>query len=213
MYDITWKELILNFRDLAKKTSKIKPNLIYRSSHLAPHCKESYFKDFRKEYPFKTILDLRWPTETNRFPYSQDFLKHILYENFTLIDTPLNKKDWSKFIPYNEKGDFYEVIPKYFKSQIKGIFETLIFAETPIIIHCWSGKDRTGIIVALILMLLDTPEEEIISDYLETGLTTTKEKIQPLIDFIKRSGGINSYLLSTGLTSSQLNQVILKYKK
>jgi len=201
-----------NFRDLAKHTNTIKPGMIYRSSHLAPLCFEPFFNEFVQKYNFKTIIDLRWPTETNRFPYPDLYLQHVSYVNVALLDTPLNKKDWLRFIPYNEKGEFYEVIPKHFKNQVKLLFETLLYADTPVLIHCWSGKDRTGMMVALILMLLDTPEEEIMEDYLATGMTATPEKIQPFLNVIEEHGGIEKYLISTNLTASILTNVKLKYK-
>jgi len=35
----------------------------------------------------------------------------------------------------------------------------------PIVYHCTAGKDRTGIITALILSLLGVPEDTIVADY------------------------------------------------
>ena len=60
-------------------------------------------------------------------------------------------------------------------------------------------------------MLLNTPEEEIMKDYLATGKTTTPEKIQPFFNVINEHGGIEEYLISTGLTTSILTNVKLKY--
>ncbi|MCG3222218.1 MAG: tyrosine-protein phosphatase [Candidatus Heimdallarchaeota archaeon] len=214
MQDVeTALDKIPNYRDLAKYTSKIKPRMIYRSSHLAPHSSEDYFGELIEGFEIKTIIDLRWPTETKRFPYSEETIKEINYVNVPLLDTLLNKKDVTRFIPYNEKGGFYEIIPIYFKNQIKSIFEQLVYVETPIVIHCWSGKDRTGMMVALIHLLLDTAEEEILEDYLATGMTTSKEKIQPFLDIIASHGDVRNYLSSAGLTNSILNQVIQKYSK
>ena len=36
----------------------------------------------------------------------------------------------------------------------------------PVLIHCTSGKDRTGIVVAALLLVLGVPEELIIEEYL-----------------------------------------------
>lgn len=50
-------------------------------------------------------------------------------------------------------------------------------ASLPILVHCTQGKDRTGIIVALVLLTLDVPVEAISHDYLLTqaGLAADKE--------------------------------------
>ncbi|KAK0763706.1 hypothetical protein N5P37_003087 [Trichoderma harzianum] len=42
-------------------------------------------------------------------------------------------------------------------------------AERPILVHCTAGKDRTGILCALILSLCNVPDEDVAREY---GLTT-----------------------------------------
>lgn len=42
-------------------------------------------------------------------------------------------------------------------------------ANYPMLIHCTAGKDRTGVIVALILALLGVPEEQIVADYTQSN--------------------------------------------
>lgn len=39
----------------------------------------------------------------------------------------------------------------------------------PVVIHCTAGKDRTGIVVAMLLGLLDVPHEKIVEDYQATA--------------------------------------------
>ncbi|KXJ93150.1 tyrosine/serine protein phosphatase [Microdochium bolleyi] len=48
----------------------------------------------------------------------------------------------------------------------------------PILVHCTQGKDRTGLIVALVLLVLGTPLEAISHDYLlsNAGLEAEKEQ-------------------------------------
>lgn len=38
-------------------------------------------------------------------------------------------------------------------------------AHTPILVHCTQGKDRTGLIIALLLLMLNTPLDAITHDY------------------------------------------------
>jgi protein-tyrosine phosphatase len=44
----------------------------------------------------------------------------------------------------------------------------------PFLIHCTQGKDRTGLIVALVLFLLDVPLDAIIHDY-----TLSESELEP----------------------------------
>lgn len=41
--------------------------------------------------------------------------------------------------------------------------------RVPVLVHCAAGKDRTGLLVALVLELLGTPRDLVIADYVLTG--------------------------------------------
>lgn len=43
-------------------------------------------------------------------------------------------------------------------------------AQTPALIHCTAGKDRTGLVVALLLLTLGVPEETVVADYTLSNL-------------------------------------------
>lgn len=58
---------------------------------------------------------------------------------------------------------------EYSKTTIRNILNLLLDeGNLPVIINCTHGKDRTGIVVAVILACLDVSEEDIISDYTES---------------------------------------------
>ncbi|KAI0012853.1 tyrosine/serine protein phosphatase [Xylariaceae sp. FL0662B] len=105
-------------------------------------------------------------------------------------------------------------------------------ASLPILVHCTQGKDRTGLVVALVLMLLDVSTDAIAHDYLlsRKGLETKKEAMleeireaglppewgYPATDFITRIQehvntkykGIDGYLDSIGFGSSERDRLI-----
>jgi protein-tyrosine phosphatase len=43
-------------------------------------------------------------------------------------------------------------------------------AQTPALIHCTAGKDRTGLVVALLLLTLGVPQETVLADYTLSNL-------------------------------------------
>lgn len=54
----------------------------------------------------------------------------------------------------------------------------------PIIIHCYGGKDRTGILSALIHLIAGTARVLIIQDYFASGGKSSVENMECLLDFI-----------------------------
>jgi hypothetical protein len=39
----------------------------------------------------------------------------------------------------------------------------------PSLIHCAHGKDRTGVVIMLLLLICDTPHEAIVQDYIQVN--------------------------------------------
>lgn len=42
-------------------------------------------------------------------------------------------------------------------------------SSLPSLVHCAHGKDRTGVIIMLLLLICDTPHEAIVADYVQVG--------------------------------------------
>jgi protein tyrosine/serine phosphatase len=108
--------------------------------------------------------------------------------------------------------------------------------EVPVLFHCHAGKDRTGMIAALLLSLANVPDEIVAQDYSLTytylrdqfeqwkaGLTTTdphvrarliegfrcrpETMLQVLDHLQRRYGGVEGYLLSLGLGRDQIERL------
>ena len=62
-------------------------------------------------------------------------------------------------------------------TSVKEIFTAIAEAETGVMYNCSAGKDRTGVITAIIFMLCGVNEDEIVSDYMLT-LEYNKERFK-----------------------------------
>jgi protein-tyrosine phosphatase len=81
---------------------------------------------------------------------------------------------------------------------------------SPAYFHCTYGRDRTGVLTAVILLALGATRATIIDEYQLTataGLTTYPTSLEAVIDEITRRGGIEAYLASAGVTPAAIAAV------
>jgi protein-tyrosine phosphatase len=70
--------------------------------------------------------------------------------------------------PKGLQGLNYDFL-NYCGEQIIQVIRIMIASATyPILIHCTQGKDRTGLVIAIVLLLCDVPRPLIIQDYVKT---------------------------------------------
>jgi hypothetical protein len=55
-----------------------------------------------------------------------------------------------------------------FREGVKQALEFITAHEPPFLIHCWEGKDRTGVLSAVLEALMGAPLEDVVSDYMAT---------------------------------------------
>ena len=116
--------------------------------------------------------------------------------------------------------------------EIRGIFTLLADTNNyPVLIHCTQGKDRTGLVVTLLLLLLDVPCSAISPDYMasENELKSERESrmeelsrhgmgeefatcpagfVQEIADHLQHVyGGVNHYLTHIGVDENTQNHV------
>jgi protein-tyrosine phosphatase len=59
----------------------------------------------------------------------------------------------------------YQHIPFSHTEGLQRLFRALAGGEGPVLFHCTSGKDRTGVSAALVLSAIGVPREAIVADY------------------------------------------------
>lgn len=64
------------------------------------------------------------------------------------------------------EGELYVRFAQLLAPSIKGLFEALLEGQTPALVHCTAGQDRTGLAVGLVLLALGVDRATIHADYL-----------------------------------------------
>ncbi len=120
----------------------------------------------------KTIIDLRTEEEIALDPirYDRARVVNIPISNTPMVDVPYRIKSgmMRQRDAVIRMQDFYlHILADQNREQLAHIFELMLDSDNyPILFNCTLGKDRTGMLAALLLTALDVPKEVIYSDYM-----------------------------------------------
>jgi len=202
------RDFFWNFRDVSKNNPRIKSGLIFRTGTLSLFQNESNFEGFLKGRNINTVIDLRADREIEELPYTEQSLSKFNYVKAQL--DPWNQPDW--FAEQYQFGTNEEIAYRFFGMgcghKIKDALEAIINEkEGATAIHCHAGKDRTGIIISLLHLLVDAPTEVVYADYLASENDIHPRKLKIVLDIIEEKGGVKPYLIACGLTENQLDEL------
>ncbi|WP_019505307.1 tyrosine-protein phosphatase [Pleurocapsa sp. PCC 7319] len=218
----------LNLRELGGYTTSEEKQIRWRtllrsdSLHRLPSSSQQHLLD----YGIRTIIDLRSPSEVSSRKYALSQIPEIKYFNLPLIDD----RSQVEFIKNKRLFEHNRFFLEKRSPVIKNILETIACQKTAVVIHCAAGKDRTGIIIALLLALANVSVETIAEDYqlsdrylafmydkirqqaIKEGFAHLLESSpQTIIDtfaYLDRNhGGVNSYLACIGIDSAKRIQL------
>ncbi|MFJ9947289.1 tyrosine-protein phosphatase [Kitasatospora sp. NPDC091207] len=164
-----------NFRDLGGyRTSdgrSVHWRLLYRSDSLGKLSSPADLTVFR-DLGIGTVIDLRYPWEIaakGRIPV----LDGVAYHNLSIEHRPYDQAEIDPDVdPWRYLADRFAEVTEDGVVEIRRVLELIATADRPLVFHCASGKDRTGLIAALVLALLGVPEADIAADFALTELAT-----------------------------------------
>ena len=73
-----------------------------------------------------------------------------------------------------------------------------------VVIHCHAGKDRTGILAALISIISGASTDHVIQDYLASENDTQSSLLKIVLDYLQNEGGLTSYLAKAGMSENEI---------
>ena len=182
-----------------------------------------------KDYGVRTVIDLRGIEELKGTgnPFEKD--PDVKFYNFPLLNgDPNNDEDKTlEFITTHTLGDYYVIIGEEMGDILAEIMRVLLNTDGLILFHCAHGKDRTGVVAAILYLLTGASREDIITnyaisyeyikDFLAPIMSKMPENIRHILrsdahnmvtflDYVdsKWNGDIANLLLANGLTSGEI---------
>jgi protein-tyrosine phosphatase len=170
----------LNFRDVGglptEDGSVLRPGVIYRSEGPASFAQNHH--DELAELNLRLVCDLRSDTERESAP--NDWAGSARLLNISVTDELRADpgKAWRALLESDPSSEAvkrsylhtYAAIPGALRPHLRELIEAIADGETPALIHCTAGKDRTGVLMAILLKALRVPHEVVVADYLRSDV-------------------------------------------
>jgi protein-tyrosine phosphatase len=204
--------------------------VLVRSDHLG-HLTTSG-RDALVAYGVVTVIDLRSASEVDNKPNPFAGSTGPAYVHRAVIDDANMR----------QIGDSPDMFERYLavldnrQQAFRDIFDSVAEADGAVLFHCYAGKDRTGLIAAMLLALAGVPPDHIAADYGETDLRLAKqyekwiteaaperreafreelrcppERILGVLDHLQQKwGGVEGYLEAAEMKPSNIDRVSAK---
>jgi protein-tyrosine phosphatase len=190
---------------------------------------------FLLDYGVKTIVDLRAANEVFAAPDPPRLVEQLSYYHIPLMSG--NQGDVGEMVnnPPVPLPSLYLSTLQQEQPAIRAVLETAASAPGALLFHCAAGKDRTGIIAALLLGIVGVAVPDILANY-EVSYThirnnpdmiryanifppaflpmlySRRDYLEPMLDYVAREhGGIREYLSWIGLSPATVQRIREKF--
>ena len=159
----------VNFRDLGGYATvdgrRTRWRVLFRADGLSELSRTDF--SVMRDLGIRTVVDLRSGHEVEQSRF--DVEAHpVAFHHFPFIDQLPDVEQWDR--RPGLLGAQYKEMLDDAAPQIIGALEVLTApGSRPAVFHCTAGKDRTGLLSALVLSLLGVPEETVVADYALSG--------------------------------------------
>jgi protein-tyrosine phosphatase len=159
----------VNFRDLGgyvtAEGQRTRWRVLFRADGLSELTEGDL--EMMRSLGIRTVVDLRSPEEVERGRF--DVQAHpVDFHHFPFIKRLPDVETWEQ--TPGLLGSQYKEMADEAGAQITGVLEVLAAPEArPAVFHCTAGKDRTGLLSAVLLLALGVDEATVIGDYALSG--------------------------------------------
>ncbi len=190
------------------------------------------------DYGVSTVIDLRMDAELEADPPAElpvDVLHFPFFHEDEKAFAEVEAASASAADNVSATREVYLVFLERFRANVAAAFAAVARApEGTVVVHCMGGKDRTGLLVALLLHVAGVDDEQIASDYAlseerlrprheswlaEAGTEAERERIRQIAatpsesmlgvlkELERRYGSVEAYLRAGGVGDEELELV------
>jgi protein-tyrosine phosphatase len=174
----------------------------------------------------ETVVDLRWPEEVAASPSPLPReLAGVSYRQVSLLSG--SSAAWLERTGDCPKELFKCLVLEHAREELLRVLQIIAAADPgPLLFHCVAGKDRTGVIAALLLAAADVEPSAIAYDYAASterlreaylhryakvgsaeileAVRCPEEGVHNMLAHLNERGGVHAYLLDIGLTPDEI---------
>lgn len=169
----------LNFRDVGGLPTTdgryLRSGVIYRSE--GPASFNDEHRGELAELEIRLVCDLRADVERDQAPNDWTTTARLLNLDITNDLRTETNQGWNALRDDPSAAGArvaittnYAAIPGAILPHLGGLIDAIIGGETPVIIHCTAGKDRTGVLMAILLLVVGVQREAVVADYLRSDV-------------------------------------------
>jgi protein-tyrosine phosphatase len=164
----------VNFRDLGGYATedglRTRWRVLFRADGLSELTETDL--EVMRELGIRTVVDLRSGQEVEQSRFNVE-AHPVTFHHYPFIKALPNAEDFARAPGF--LGTQYTEMLDEATPQIIGALSALAAPDArPAVFHCTAGKDRTGLLSALVLSLLGVPEETVITDYALSGAAMSR---------------------------------------
>ncbi len=180
-------------------------------------------------YGVTTVIDLRSPTELTSSPnpfagrIGPRFMSVPLVDDATMVALGEASGMFERYLMMLEQR------PDAFRE----IFAAVVEADGGVVFHCFAGKDRTGLVAAMLLSVAGVPDDAVAADFAETDaqlaekyeewlaataperrqemrdeLQCPPERILAVLAYVRqRWGSVEEYLEAAGMSQADVDRL------
>ncbi|WP_454198701.1 tyrosine-protein phosphatase [Nocardia sp. Marseille-Q1738] len=208
--------------------------VVYRSS-TPQHLTESDLAKLLGPIGLRTLIDLRLPDEVEREGYGLLATTDVARVGLPVRKSPQSSLAARDLVPDSSRVDLVDLYDKLLAGSVDTILAAvrlIVDADRhSVLFHCAAGKDRTGVLAAVLLDAVGVPPEAIAADYALTGerMRRVRDRLDALPSYAglppvstgilgveaevmrrfvanlsAEHGGSAEWLLTSGLTTAEL---------